>query len=155
MWAYPLRLHKDDNGTFLVTCPDLPEVTTFGGTVEDACARGLDAVEEALAARMAGREPIPEPSSGRYRVVLPAQTVAKVLLYRTMRSRGVSKNQLARTLKWHRPQVDRLLNLRHATRMDALESAFAALGTQMVVSSAPRKRTRQADGPGRAGTIRS
>ena len=28
--TYPIKLEPDDNGTLLVTCPALPEVTTFG-----------------------------------------------------------------------------------------------------------------------------
>jgi antitoxin HicB len=56
---YPVTLTPDDNGTVLVTCADLPEVTTFGEDEEDAIARAADAIEEALAARIAGREDIP------------------------------------------------------------------------------------------------
>ncbi len=141
MLAYPVRLTKDDNGTLLVTCPDLPEVTSFGESVNDALAHGLEAVEEAIAARIAHREPIPDASRGRMKVVLPAQIEAKVRLYIRMRAAGVSKNELARRLKWHRPQVDRLLNLRHGTRMDAVEAAFEALGARMsvdVVEGNPR-----------------
>lgn len=139
MWAYPIRLTQDDNGTFLVTCPDLPEVTTFARDREDAQARALDAIEEAIAARMADRESIPEPSSGRLKVALSAQSVAKILLYRAMRGQGVTKNELARRLKWHRPQVDRLLNLRHATRFESIEAAFGALGKDITISVEERK----------------
>jgi antitoxin HicB len=128
MWAYPIKLTKDDNGTYLVTSPDFPEVTTFGQDKDDARARAVDAIEEAIAARMADKESIPPPSSGRHKVTLPTQAVAKVLLYRAMRSQSMSKNELARRLKWHRPQVDRLLNLRHATRLDTMEEAFNTLG---------------------------
>jgi hypothetical protein len=32
---YTVILTPDDNGTFLVTCPDLPEVATFGEDAED------------------------------------------------------------------------------------------------------------------------
>jgi antitoxin HicB len=132
MWAYPVRLARDDNDTLLVTCPAFPEVTTFGADVPDALAHARDAIEEAIAARMADREPIPPPRpGGRYRVALPAQTVAKILLYQTMREEKVSKARLARSLGWHRPQVDRLLNLRHGTRMDAIETAFGALGRRV------------------------
>lgn len=46
-----LTLTPDDNGTLLVTCPALPEVTTFGATRADAIANAVDAIEEALAAR--------------------------------------------------------------------------------------------------------
>jgi antitoxin HicB len=87
MRTYAIKLTKDDNGTLLATCPRLPEVTTFGRDVDDALAHAADAVEEAIAARMADREPIPEPSVGRHTVELPAQTAAKVQLNRLMRNR--------------------------------------------------------------------
>jgi antitoxin HicB len=36
MLAYAIKLEPDDNGTLLVTCPDLPGVVTFGEDREDA-----------------------------------------------------------------------------------------------------------------------
>src|SRR3546814_12886371 len=65
MLRYPIELTRDDNGTFLVTCPDLPEVTTFGEDAEAAAAHASDAIEEALAARAATGRNIPEPSAPR------------------------------------------------------------------------------------------
>jgi predicted RNase H-like HicB family nuclease len=50
---YRLELTPDDDGTFLVTCPELPEVTSFGATWEEAMSYGRLAVEEAIAARIA------------------------------------------------------------------------------------------------------
>ncbi len=58
---YAIILTPDDNGTLLVTCPDLPEVTRSGEGEEDAMQRAGDAIEEALAARIARREEIPAP----------------------------------------------------------------------------------------------
>jgi antitoxin HicB len=58
---YPVILEPDDNGSFLVTCPDLPEVTSWGEDVADALRHAADAIEEALAARMAHGDPIPIP----------------------------------------------------------------------------------------------
>jgi antitoxin HicB len=141
MWTYTLKLTKDDNRTYLVTAPDFPEVTTFGKTVDDARSHGRDAIEEAIGARMAERTPIPAPSTGRYQVALPTQAVAKILLYRAMQSKSMSKNELARRLHWHRPQVDRLLNLRHGTRLDAIEQAFGALDLDIKLKVAARPRT--------------
>jgi antitoxin HicB len=60
MW-YELNLEPDDNGTFLVTAPQFPEVTSFGETVQDALANGLNAIEEAIAARIADGEDVPPP----------------------------------------------------------------------------------------------
>jgi antitoxin HicB len=50
-----------------------------------------------------------------------------------MRTTETGKAELARRLNWHLPQVDRLLDLRHASRLDQLETAFRALGKQLSV----------------------
>jgi len=132
MLAYRIELTPDDNGTVLVTCPDLPEVTTFGEDEADAQLRAVDAIEEALAARMARRQDIPFPSKGKgLRATLPTQAAVKVALYRLLREEGLRKADLARRLSLHAPQVDRLLDLRHATRLDQLDAAFLALGKRL------------------------
>lgn len=132
MLAYPVKLTKDGD-TILATCPDLPEVTTFGEDRDDALSHAVDGIEEAIAARIADREEIPPPSKGRYMVQLPTQTTFTVLLYNSMRRHNVSKAKLARTLHWHRPQVDRLLDLRHSTRLEQFDAAFTALGEKLEV----------------------
>ena len=138
MLAYPVELSPDTNGTLLVTFPDFPEATTFGGDEGDALLRAVDALETVLAARIDDREEIPLPSCSRAAalVALPALTAAKVLLYRAMREAGVRKADLARRLGWQGPQVDRLLDLGHASRLDQIEQALAALGKRLTVDIA-------------------
>lgn len=130
MLSYPIRLNKDGD-TYLATSKDFPELTTFGDTREEALQHAIDALEEAIAARMAHKEDIPLPGTGRNHVALPIQTEMKVLLYRTMRERGLTKYRLGKKLNWHAPQVDRLFDLRHGSRIDQLEAAFAALDAHM------------------------
>jgi antitoxin HicB len=129
---YAVTLVADDNGTLLVTVPDLPEAITFGDTREDALARASDAIETALMAAMSAREDIPDPKTrGRTYVELNALASAKVELYRAMRAEQVGKAALAKRLGVALPQIDRLLDLKHHSRVDALERAFAALGRSM------------------------
>ena len=111
---------------------------TFGDDEEDALFRALDALETVLAGRIDDREDIslPSPAACRPCVILPALTAAKVLLYRTMREAGVRKADLARRLGWHGPQTDRLLDLNHASRLDQIEAALAALGKRLSVEVA-------------------
>jgi len=124
----------EDQGTILATCPDLPEAATFGEDREDALLRAVDAIETAIQGRIADREPVPLPSAAGEAVVeLPMQTTLKILLYRTMRERRLRKAALARRLGWKAPQVDRLFDLRHASRLDQLEAAFTALGKRLDV----------------------
>lgn len=133
---YPIVLEPDDNDTLLVICPDLPEVTTFGATRDEALHSAADAIEEALAARMAHHEDIPAPSAARGRAVLtlPPLSVAKVELYRATRVAGMTKADLARRLGWHAPQVDRLFDLRHRSKIEQVEQALHAVGKRLVVS---------------------
>jgi antitoxin HicB len=133
---YPIVIEPDDNETLLVTCPDLPEVTTFGEDEEDAVQRAGDAIEEALAARVARHESIPSPSPlrGRKAAGLPPLTAAKVGLYQAMHEAGIGKAELARRLGWHGPQVDRLLDLRHRSKIEQIDQALRAVGKVLVVS---------------------
>lgn len=129
---YRVELTPDDNGTLLVTCPDLPEVTSFGEDEADALMRARDAIEEALAARIARRSDIPEPQQGQGLAVdLPLLTAMKVQLYLTARREGVRKADLAKRLNVHGPQVDRLFDLRHASKVEQIEGAFRALGKRL------------------------
>jgi len=132
--AYRVTLEPDDNGTLLVTCQSLPEVTTFGEDEADALKHARDAIEEALAARIADGEDVPEGSvRGPHLVRLPALTSLKVDLYRQMRVAGITRAELARRLRWNRESVDRLFRLDHASRLDQVEAAAAALGGKLDV----------------------
>ncbi len=133
--GYPLILTPDDNGTLLVTCPDLPEVTTFGEDEADALRHARDAIEEALAARIADGREIPQPRA-RSKIVasLPTQTALKVCLYRALQDQKITRAELSRRLHWRREQVDRLFRLGHATRLDQFDAAFRALGREVRLS---------------------
>src|SRR5439155_24534572 len=60
-------------------------------------------------------------------VLLSALAEAKIGLYQAMRAAGIRKADRARRLGWQRSQVDRLLDLRHASRLDQIETALGAL----------------------------
>ena len=129
MWGYPITIEPDDNGTLLVSFVDIPEAHTFADDEDEITARATDCVLTALEGYMKDRRPIPPPSrevTGRA-VLLPPLAVAKIELYEAMRNAGVRKAELARRLRWHMPQVDRLLSLRHGSRLEHLEAALAAL----------------------------
>lgn len=144
MRGYEIKLTADDNGslqsTWLVTCPSLPEVATFGEDKADALRRGLLSTEEAIACRMADWDEVPEPveKGGLPAFVgLSAQVLMKVMLYRALREQGISRAELQRRLGWHREQVERLFRIGHASRLDQMEAAFAAIGFGVNVSLEP------------------
>ena len=139
MLRYSVKLMKDTNDTILVEAPDVPGAHTFGEDREEALLRAPDAIETMLMCYIDFRRDIPMPRAGRRGpfVTLPALTEAKLALYTEMRAAKVGKAELARRLNWHLPQVDRLLDLRHNSRLDQLEAAFRVLGKQISVEVSP------------------
>ena len=135
---YPVELIDEDDGTVTAAAPDIPGAHSVGEDREEALVRVVDAIETAMIALIADRKDIPAPSPPRRRptVALPALSVAKIGLYRAMREEGVGKAELARRLGWHLPQVDRILNLSHASRLDQVEAALHALGRELAVEVA-------------------
>jgi antitoxin HicB len=136
MLRYPVTLKRDTNGTVRVEFPDVPEANTFGEDAKEALVQAVDALESALSMYVEDRRDIPKPSPVKARgkaVIVPALTEAKLALYSTMRANRVGKAELARRLSWHLPQVDRLLDLLHASRLDQLEAAFRVLGKRLGV----------------------
>ena len=135
MW-YQVTLDADDDG-FVVEAPAFPEVTSFGASQPEACVNVLNAIEEAIAARIAEGDSIPKPlakypkGGGRYWVQVPAMVYLKSALYMIAKGKKVTRAELARRLKWHREQVDRLFRLDHNSQIDQLEAAFKALGVPL------------------------
>jgi antitoxin HicB len=136
MLRYPVTLKRDTNGTMRAEFPDVPEANTFGEDADEALIEAVDALESALSMYIEDRRDIPKPSPVKRRgraVILPALTEAKLALYSLMRANRVGKAELARRLNCHLPQVDRLLDLLHASRLDQLEAAFRVLGKRLAV----------------------
>lgn len=135
MFDYPVILEEQPEGGFVVTFPDVPEAITQGEDPEEALLYAIDALESALSFYVDARKPLPLPSApaGRPTVRPSALECAKLGVYQAMTEQGIRKSELARRLGWHMPQVDRLFDLRHASRMDQIEAAAHALGRQVDV----------------------
>jgi len=133
---YPVHLETAEEGGFIVTFPDVPEAITQGEDEDEALLRAVDALETALSFYIDDRRPLPIPSTavGRPVVRPSALESAKLALYAEMTTQGVRKSELARRLGWRPPQVDRLFDLRHASRFDQIEAAARALGRRVNVT---------------------
>lgn len=139
MLNYPVTLTPDDNGTFLVGFPDFPEANSVGDDKDDALRNAVDALETALSICFDERRPVPLPSAanaGDAVVALPALETAKVLIWNEMFERKLRKADLARMLNVHTPQVDRLFDLGHSSKIEFVEQAAKALGKTLNVSLA-------------------
>ncbi len=148
---YAISLRKDSNGTYLVAVPDLPDAITFGVTPADARRQAVDAIETAMMARMSDREAIPLPKvKGREYVELRPAVTAKVALWNAMLRQGLGKAAMARKLKWHLPQVDRVLDVRHESAIATLSDALRAAGQSLAISVSPARPARRIQVPRKA-----
>jgi antitoxin HicB len=133
-FEYAVLLTPAEEGGFVVTCRDLPEVTTQGENVEDALAQAVDAMDEAFAARMKSNEDFPVPTrlrKGEYLVSPPAETVLKAALYIAMREAGVTKVELAKRLGVDEKEVRRLLDPHHSSKLPQIAEAVQLLGKRL------------------------
>jgi antitoxin HicB len=136
MFDYPVVLDAQPEGGFVVTFPDVPEAITQGEDEEEALLYAVDALETALSFYVESRKPLPTASKAKrgQRTVRPsALEGAKLGVYQAMTEQGIKKAELARRLGWHMPQVDRLFDLRHASRLDQIEAAAHVLGRRLEV----------------------
>ena len=136
MLDYPVVLDAQPEGGFVVTFPDVPEAITQGEDEQEALLYAVDALETALSFYVDARKPLPAASKAKrgQRTVRPsALEGAKLGVYQAMTEQGIKKAELARRLGWHMPQVDRLFDLRHASRLDQIEAAARVLGRVLEV----------------------
>ena len=135
MFNYPATLTKDGD-TILVTFRDVPEAITFGADKEEALLNAVDALETGLYFYVESRKALPLPSKakrGELTVSPTALECAKLGVYQAMTEQGIKKAELARRLGWHMPQVDRLFDLRHASKLEQIEAAALVLGRHIEV----------------------
>ena len=132
---YPVLLTQQPEGGFVVTFPDIPEAITQGETQQEALEMAQEALETALSFYVDDRKPLPKPSQSDLPTVKPsALEYLKLMLYSEMLAQGIRKADLAKRLGWKPPQVDRLFDLSHSSRLEQLEAASKALGKNLEFS---------------------
>jgi antitoxin HicB len=135
-FQYAVLLSPADEGGYVVTCRDLPELITQGESVEEALEQASDAMDEVFATYLTEGLDFPEPSKARRRehmVAPPPETVAKAALYVAMRQAGISKVQLAKRLGVDEKEVRRLLDPHYGSKLPRIAKAISVLGHRLVI----------------------
>ena len=135
-FQYPVLLTPAEEGGYVVTCRDLPQLVTQGETVQDALEQASDAMDEVFATYLIDGIDFPAPSKPRRRerlVCPPAETVAKAALFVAMRQAGISKVQLARRLGVDEKEVRRLLDPHYGSKLPRIAKAINLLGQRLVI----------------------
>jgi antitoxin HicB len=132
---YPAVLTRDGDG-WMVAFPDIPEALTSGATREEALEMAKDALKTAMEFYFEERRPVPLPSKvtrGQDAVELEPSVAAKVLLLNEIVKQNVRPTDLARKLGTTPQEVNRLMDLRHATKIDSINAAMHAIGKRLEV----------------------
>lgn len=121
----------------MVSFPDIPEALTQGDTREEALEMGLDALVTSFDFYFEDSQPVPSPGNitGDF-VEVPASVAAKVLLLNAFLSSGLTQVELASRMGIKKQEVTRLFNLHHATKIDTVQKALAALGRKLELTAA-------------------
>jgi antitoxin HicB len=135
--AYPAQLEAEGDGGFVVTFPDFGVGATQGDSFAEALGQAADLLETMVANYMAEGWDLPAPSAaaGRPLVRLAPLVAAKAELYHAMRAAGISKAELARRAGIAPQQAQRLFDIHHASRLDQIDAALAAVGRRLVVTT--------------------
>ncbi len=124
-------------GGYVVTLPDFGYGVTQGETDQEAMEMAQDLLMLTIGDYMRKGKPLPTPSrrrDARLRpVALPALQSAKVELYTVFVNSGLKKAEFARRIGIPKTHIERLFSLRHHSRLDQIEAAFAALGKRLEI----------------------
>ena len=136
IYAYPCELATDDDGTLVVTFPDVPEAITGGQDRTEALRLAADALAVALAGYVHDQRDIPEPSSaadGQELVSVPAVAAAKLALCSSMRAQRITKSELARRLGSSASAVDKLTDPDRSSSIAQVQKALVAVGCSLTI----------------------
>ena len=132
---YYARYEPAGEGSVTITFPDFGWGVSQGDTAEQARQMSEALLETLIQEHIDKGDELPRPGRhpGRkyHLVTLSALKNAKAELYNVFRSSGMRKAELARRLGIPKTNVDRLFDLRHRSRMDQMEAAFAALNKRL------------------------
>ncbi|MEO5934349.1 MAG: type II toxin-antitoxin system HicB family antitoxin [Duganella sp.] len=135
---YPARFEPADEGGFVVTFRDIPEAITQGDDEAEALQEAQSALLSALEFYFDDKQAIPTPSksqSGERSIALPASVSVKVLLLNEMLAQKVGPSELARRMETTPQVVNRLVDLRHPTKIDKVEEALGCLGKHLELAA--------------------
>jgi len=136
---YPAQFAAAPEGGYVVTFRDIPEAITQGDDKDEAVAMARDALLTAMDFYFEDKRSVPAPSKlqpNEIQIELPPSVASKVILLNEMISQNVSPSELARRMGTIPQEVNRLIDLRHATKIDRVAQALAALGRRLQVALA-------------------
>ncbi|MFS2225547.1 hypothetical protein [Pantoea sp. B65] len=138
MFTFPATVNFDEEtGSYAISFRDFNALQTEAFSEDDIELEAIEGLTAAIGEYIESRIPIPEPEpavAGEFIVHLPVLTCLKAALHNAMIQTGTRKADLARKLNHKGPQIDRLLDVAHASKVETLEQALYLLGYEVSVS---------------------
>ena len=135
-YVYPVALEQDEDGLYVASAREVPEALTEG----DSKAQAVDEMGVALGAALAGYSiegrPLPLPSAaqpGEHMVAVAPLVAAKLAFRSAMQEQLLSNVALAQRLGVSEGTIRRLVNPDHASRLDGVVVALAAIGHGLII----------------------
>ncbi|MBP3194059.1 MAG: hypothetical protein J6M05_00105 [Cardiobacteriaceae bacterium] len=116
---------------------DIPEIIVSGTSKAETITLAEQALFAAITNSFLRMEKFPLASEGMEQevaVYVPETVYAKVLLHNVMIDRKVKKSELARLLDTNPPEIQRILDLKHRTKIDTIGRALALLNAPLKMS---------------------
>ena len=130
-FMYGAQFEPGDEGSVVVSFPDVPEAITQGDDEADATKQAQEALGLALLTYPRRGLSVPEARSkghGLIRIAVEPEVAAKIAVLEAFKSCGISKSELGRRLGKDEKEVRRILDPRHNTKLVTLTEALRELG---------------------------
>lgn len=138
MFSYPASYTVDEaSGEYHIHYCDFPELNSVTYSLEDVELEAQEGIKNGVAAEMEERRLIPAPSAlqpGDIAVHVPILVRLKAELHNAMLASDTRKADMARKLSLNAAQMDRLLDVYYASKVEALEQALYLLGFEADVT---------------------
>lgn len=137
---YGLKVSAREDGTWRVTCRDIPECEFIENSQEEAETSARDMLPGAMVLYYRRKKkaiPLPTvPQQGELLARVPVKVQAKILFWNYMVENGLKITDVAHRLSISHTEASRLVDLtRDSASVDAVESAAEKLGLQFTLTS--------------------
>jgi antitoxin HicB len=141
MFSYPITIVCNASSMhYQGTCRDFPSIRCIAPTEEGVLSQAQKIIINNIAALILRRLPIPEgsePEAVEKEIHLPVLIAMKAALHNSLLESGTRRTHLARQLGIHAPQMSRLLDLNHFSRVEMLERALLLSGKHIRLTVHP------------------
>lgn len=127
----------EETNSYEISFVDFPDIQGVAYCEEDIELEAADTLITGLVDFISSRTLIPEPTKSdneAIQVHLPILSCLKIALHNAIIQTKTRKSDLARKLNLNSQQIDRLLDIEHASKIDALEQALYLLDHEVKVT---------------------